>query len=233
MDDSMRSTKKMSPVYSVTHSLILLACVIVWSVLINIPIRVNGLDGSSASGVVFSVLAFFPLPVVAYIIFTRLLKPMFDEDPSNDENANPVAYVITYASFCFAWALIYEFFWLQDPDTCENLALQDNAYLAWGFFIGGAFFRGFGTAPEHALATRALVTVIAAFQLMLGWINNAILIAWMLDVYKTFRNKRFQSTAKKTDKPPTPVSANLAQYPTPISPSGHPPKSFRFPGASV
>lgn len=192
--------RRMAPApWTTTRATILLALVIVYSVLIIIPIRVNGLDNSDAGGVLFSIFAFLPTPIVLYLLWTRIVTPIFDDDLNNDANATPVIYILSYLSLSVSMSLIYLFFWLQDRDTFENIALVDNAYSAWFMMLYGSVLIGFGTAPAHTIPTKSIVSVVASLHTIIGWASTVIMVAEMLVIYTDFRKRQKNLSAKKTD----------------------------------
>jgi hypothetical protein len=204
-----------APPWTTTKAFLLFAGVVVWSILIIIPIRTNGLDGSDVGGVLFSILAFPPTFIIGYILYTRLISPIFDDDVTNDGSVTPVTYIVTYMALSVAWSLIYLFFWLQDRATFENIALVDNAYSAWAFLVYSAVLTGFGTAPAHAIPTKSLVSLVTAVHTVVGWASSVILVAELLVIYSDFRKRRKTGAEKRDERPPPSPQGAIPGRPAP------------------
>lgn len=208
--------------WTTTKALLLLFATLVYSVLIIIPIRLNGLSGSDVGGVFFSILAFMPTPVVLWLLYTRIFLPVFDDDPSNDGNATPIIYLLTYASLSVAMSLIYLFFWLQDRGTFDNIALVDNAYSAWLLLLYGSTLIGFGTAPAHTIPTKAIVSIVATIHTYIGWFSSLIVVAEMLVISMEYRKRLKAAASKKTDVVTPNISSSMQDLSLMKSPRGLP-----------
>lgn len=167
-----------------------------WSALSILPVHYELFDHDMK--VLFTVLAAFPLPLVAYYLYCAFVKKVWNAKFDDDRELSVFALILAFASWAFAWSMVYMIFWVWQPDNWSHLPSGIGAYEAWAFLLSGSFMLCAGATPYYTGdPTRWGVALVVATQAYLSLMFNLAVFAVIVIV---IRELWFSEKAMKKSK---------------------------------